>query len=46
MEWTFNKIFIANNNTIFYAFLGFMILCIIISFILVLKELRKQNDNK
>ena len=46
MEWTFNKIFVMNNITIFYAFLGFMILCIIISFILVSKELKKQNDNK
>lgn len=46
MELIFNKIIIMNNLEIFYTFLGFMLLCIIISFILVLKELKKQNADK
>ena len=46
MEWTFNKVFIMNNIELFYGFLIFMILGILISIILVLRELKKKDDNK
>lgn len=46
MELTFNKIFVMNNLGIFYGFLFSMLLGIIIAIILVLKELKKKDDNK
>lgn len=46
MELTFNKIFVMNNLGLFYGFLISMLLGIIIAILLVLKELKKKDDNK
>lgn len=46
MELTFNKILVMNNFCLFYVFLISMLLGVIIAIILVLKELKKKDDNK
>ena len=46
MELTFNKILVMNNLGLFYVFLISMLLGVIIAIILVLKELKKKDDNK
>lgn len=46
MNWIYNKLFISNNEMLFYIFLFLMLLIIIVSIIIVNKELKKQNDSK
>ena len=46
MEWTFNKIFVMSNLSLFYGFLISMAIGILIAIILVSKELKKKDDNK
>ena len=44
MKYIFNKLFIAGNEYLFYTFLGIIIVIIVATIFLVIKEV--HNDNK
>ena len=44
MKYIFNKLFITGNECLFYIFLGIIIVIIVITIFLVIKEV--HNDNK
>lgn len=45
MEWIYNKMFIMENQTLFYIYLILIILMILVTAWLVHKEVNKENDN-
>ena len=45
MEWIYNKMFIMENQILFYKYLILIILMILVTVWLVHKEVNKENDN-
>lgn len=45
MEWIYNKMFIMENQILFYIYLILIILMILVTVWLVHKEVNKENDN-
>ena len=43
MSWIFNKVYIINNQILFYAFLGIIIIMILFAFIMANKEIKNVN---
>lgn len=46
MKWIFNTIFFNQDKVLFYGYTFFIIISIMITTILVIKESKKQNDYK
>lgn len=46
MKWIYNNLYILKHENLFYIYLGLVVAMIVITGVLVYKELKKSNENK